>query len=129
LKNKPCKAFSEQIEVIMGKDRVKPDIFVVCMENDEFKTKGQSFLTMPTVIFEVVSKSNSTLDTIVKMELYAKFGVKEYNLVYQEGYIQQYKLTEENTYYLNKSYDLRDEYNSIELTDFKLSIKDVFDFL
>lgn len=49
--------------------------------------KGQSFLTIPTLIFEVVSPSNASLDTITKMELYAKFGIKEYNLIYQEGII------------------------------------------
>lgn len=129
LKGKDCRAFSEQIEVIMGKDRVKPDIFVVCKENNEFKKKGQSFLTIPTMIFEVVSKSNSSLDTITKMELYAKFGVKEYNLVYQEGYVQQYKLTEDETYYLNKAYDIRDEYKSIEFEDFTCRLQEIFDFL
>ncbi len=130
LKNKNCKAFSEQIEVIMGKDRVKPDIFVVCKSEDkDFEMKGQSFLTVPTVIFEVVSKSNATLDTIYKMELYARFGVKEYNLVYQEGTIQQYKLTDTETYYLNKSYDIRDIYESLELDNFKLSLQEIFDYL
>ena len=131
LKKKSCTVFSEQIEVIMGKDRVKPDVFVVCKKdgNDDFEKKGQSFLTIPSLIFEVVSKSNATLDTITKMQLYAKFGVREYNLVYQEGTIQQYTLTEEGTYYLNRSYDIRDIYESLEFKDFSLELKDVFDFL
>ncbi|MGL5616850.1 MAG: Uma2 family endonuclease [Sarcina sp.] len=65
------------MEVILENDRVKPDVFVVCKDiNKEFNKIGQSFLTIPSLIFEVVSHSNASLDTITKMELYAKAGIK-----------------------------------------------------
>lgn len=113
----------------MGSDRVKPDIFIVCIpENKEdFDMKGQSFLTIPTVIFEIVSKSNATLDTITKMELYSRFGVKEYNLVYQEGTIQQYILLDTGIYYLNKSYNINDSYKSIVFEDLEIPNLNIFD--
>ena len=127
LLGKPCDVFSEQIEVILGSDRVKPDIFVICKKGDEkVKTLGQSFLTIPSLIFEVVSPSNASLDTVTKMELYAKFGIPEYNLVYQEGEIHQYKLNEYNVYYLNKSYKIGDFYKSIELESLEIKIEDIF---
>ncbi|MGL5615472.1 MAG: Uma2 family endonuclease [Sarcina sp.] len=127
LDEKPCIVLSEQIEVILGSDRVKPDVFVVCRDKDnKFQMKGQSFLTIPTLIFEVVSPSNASLDTITKMELYAKFGIKEYNLIYQEGTIQQYKLNEYGAYYLEQSYKKDDIYKSIVMDNLEINLDKIF---
>lgn len=129
LLDKPCEVFSEQIEVILGENRVKPDVFIVCRENDSFKKIGQSFLTIPKIIFEVVSRSNVSLDTITKMELYSRFGIEEYNLVYQEGLIQQYKLITGNgtkDYYLHKAYNKEDIYKSLVMENLQIELKDIF---
>lgn len=127
LSGKPCIVLSEQIEVILGEDRVKPDVFVVCKgEENKFDTLGQSFLTIPTIIFEVVSHSNARLDTVTKMDLYAKYRIKEYNLVYQEGEIHQYKLNEYGVYYLNKSYKKDDTYKSLVFKDLEIDINNIF---
>lgn len=130
LDKKPCIVLSEQIEVLLGRDRVKPDVFVVCKDTEgKFSTKGQSFLTIPTLIFEIVSNSNASLDTITKMELYAKFGIEEYNLVYQEGIIQQYKLNEYGAYYLNNSYKNNETYVSISFKNLEIPINKIFENL
>lgn len=127
LLDKPCEVYSEQIEVILGKDRVKPDVFVVCKNKEgKFDTLGQSFVTIPTLVFEVVSQSNARLDTVTKMDLYARAGIKEYNLVYQEGNIQQYRLNEFDAYYLEKSYRIEDTYKSIVMDNLEFKISDVF---
>ena len=130
LDRKPCEVFSEQIEVLFGEngENTKPDIFVVCRnEEGDFKRKGQSFLTIPSLIFEVVSPSNSRLDTVIKMDLYSTYGVKEYCLVYQEGIIQQYRLNEEyGTYYLNAAYNLDDTYKGYVFDKFSMNLKDIF---
>lgn len=127
LDDKPCRVFTEQIEVILGENRVKPDVFVVCKDKDNKYAKvGQSLVTIPIVIFEIVSPSNAELDTIIKMNLYAKHGIKEYNLVYQEGTVIQYKLNEHGSYYLNKVYEKNDIYKSITLDNFKIDVKDIF---
>lgn len=127
LLDKPCQVFSEQIEVILGSDRVKPDVFVVCRNNNiKIQVLGQSLLTVPTLIFEVVSPSNARLDTVTKMDLYAKSGIPEYNLVYQEGEIHQYKLNEFGVYYLNHSYKNMDTYNSVVLDNLEFDLNDIF---
>ncbi|MGL4847468.1 MAG: Uma2 family endonuclease [Clostridium sp.] len=127
LDGKNCNVFTEQIEVILGENRVKPDVFVICKgEDNKYNKVGQSILTIPEVIFEVVSKSNAELDTVIKMNLYAKHGIKEYNLVYKEGSIIQYKLNEYGSYYLNKVYEENDIYEGISLEDFKMEINQVF---
>lgn len=127
---KPCRVFSEQIEVILGKDRVKPDVFVVCKDNnDKFNMRGQSFLTIPTLIFEVVSPSNASLDTVEKMSLYARYGIKEYNLVYQEGMIHQYILNEFGSYYPKNSYRMNEIYKSYAIDGLEIDLNRVFDNL
>lgn len=130
LRKKPCEVFSEQIEVILGDDRVKPDVFVVCKkENENFKKLGQSFLSIPDLVFEVVSPSNAGLDTITKMELYAKCGIKEYNLVYQEGMIHQYVLNEFGSYYPKNSYKNSDVYKSYVLEELEIDMDFIFEDL
>ena len=129
LRGKPCKVFSEQIEVILGENRVKPDVFIVCKQNDKFERIGQSFLTIPTIIFEVVSPSNASLDTVVKMDLYAKFGIKEYNLVYQDGVIHKYILNEYKNYYYDKDYRKGEKYISSSMMGLTIDTEFIFEDL
>lgn len=124
---KPCKVFSEQIEVILSENsKVKPDVFVVC-PNDEgqFKEMGQSYLTIPTLIFEVVSESNAKLDTIEKMNLYSIYGVKEYCLVYQDGRIEQYIL--HNDYYrVANVYMAKELYKSLVFENLEIDLNRIY---
>lgn len=129
LRGKPCQVFSEQIEVILGENRVKPDVFVVCKEKNEFRKVGQSFLTIPKIVFEVVSPSNASLDTIVKMDMYAKFGIKEYNLVYQDGRIYKYILNEVGDYYCESDYRKGEKYVSSAIMGLSIDTSFVFDDL
>ena len=80
-------------------------------------------------MFEIVSPSNVSLDTVIKMDLYAKHGIEEYNLVYQTGDIHQYKLSEFGSYYLNKSYRFDDEYKSLVMENLEFKINDILDGL
>ncbi|MGL5616474.1 MAG: Uma2 family endonuclease [Sarcina sp.] len=127
LYGKPCKVFSEQIEVILSEDsKVKPDIFVVCPnETGEFEELGQSYITVPILIFEVVSESNAKLDTIEKMNLYSTYGIKEYCLVYQDGRIEQYIL--HNDYYrVANVYSSKDIYKSIVFENLEIDLNRIF---
>ena len=54
---------------------VQPDLFVVC---DPEKLDGQSCNGAPDWVIEILSPSNSARDTKVKLELYRRFGVREY---------------------------------------------------
>ncbi|MGL4850592.1 MAG: Uma2 family endonuclease [Clostridium sp.] len=126
---KNCEVYSEQIELLLGEDKFKPDVFVVCpKDNDEIKRKGESILEIPTIIFEVVSDSNASLDTIKKMYLYAVHGVKEYNLIYQDGTLTQYKLYED--YYRPfRIYNRNEVYKSIEMEDLEIDLNRIFYFI
>lgn len=124
---KTCKVFSEQIEVILNENsKVKPDVFVVCPKEDgKFEEAGQSYLTVPTLIFEVVSESNAKLDTIEKMNLYSIYGVEEYCLVYQDGRIEQYIL--HNDYYrVSNIYNNTDRYKSVVFKDLEIDLNRIY---
>ena len=96
-----CKVFHEAIEVRLedkNKDELykyKPDAFVIC---GDYKKSGETVLDVPKIIFEVVSPKYDTHDTITKRLVYEKFGVLEYNIIFQNGDIIQYFLDEEKTY-------------------------------
>ena len=57
---------------------VQPDIFVVC-DNSKFDEHG--CVGAPDWIIEILSPSNSDRDTVEKLALYAKTGVREYWIV------------------------------------------------
>ena len=122
---KPCDVYSEQIEVILEKSKIKPDVFVVCPKDNTIETKGESILTVPSLIIEVVSKSNASLDTLTKMELYARYGVEEYCLIYQDGSLVQLKL-EENLFRTIKVYGKNDIYKSIKFEGLEIDLSRIF---
>lgn len=124
-RDKSCEVYSEQIEVILGENKVKPDIFVVCGKDEKISSKGESILTTPTLIMEVVSKSNASLDTITKMDLYARYEIPEYCLVYQDGSIVQ-MILEDGIYRANKIYDKDSIYISSAFPEIKINLAEIF---
>lgn len=125
-KGSKCEPFDGQIEVIFqSKDELykyKPDIFVMC---ENATTKGESFTSVPKIIFEVVSKSTASHDYITKLAVYQKFKVEEYNIVEQSGKIIQYSLLD-NQYIISDVYKNEDEYVSTVFTDLKISLKEIY---
>ena len=57
---------------------VQPDVFVVC---DKSKFDEHGCVGAPDWIIEILSPGNSNHDTVVKLELYMKTGVREYWIV------------------------------------------------
>ncbi|WP_297712369.1 Uma2 family endonuclease [Clostridium sp.] len=121
-----CEPFDEQIEVIFqNKDEIykyKPDIFVMC---ENATRKGESFTSIPKIIFEVVSKSTASHDYITKLAVYQKFKVEEYNIVEQSGKIIQYSLVD-NQYVISEVYKNDDDYVSTVFSDLKISLKEIY---
>ena len=119
-----CEPFDEQIEVIFqNKDELykyKPDIFVMC---ENATRKGESFTSVPKIIFEVVSNSTASNDYITKLAVYLK--VEEYNIVEQSGKIIQYSLVD-NQYIIADVYKNDDEYVSTVFNDLKISLKEIY---
>ena len=60
------------------KNTVQPDVFVVC-DRDKFDEHG--CVGAPDWVIEILSPGNSNHDTVVKLGLYMKTGVREYWIV------------------------------------------------
>lgn len=78
LEGKPCKVYYELDVVFDDETLVKPDVFVVC---DKSKLKENNIKGAPDLIVEVLSPATSKRDKKLKLEIYRKFGVKEYWIV------------------------------------------------
>ncbi len=118
------------MEIILGADekyKFKPDVFIVC-KNDIDAMKGESYTTPPKVIFEVVSpgKEDIKRDKQLKYNVYEEYGVLEYNIVEQNGFIHQHALIDDY-YQIINTYKNDDEYVSSVFTDLKISLKDIFE--
>jgi len=78
LKNKKCEVL-ETFNVFLDEDNVfRPDIMIVC---DKSKLSANGYNGAPDFIIEVLSKSTKIIDKGIKLDLYMKYGVKEYWIV------------------------------------------------
>ena len=76
-----CRAYPAPFAVKLkksGKTIVEPDISVIC---DQSKLTDRGCTGAPDWIIEIVSPSNSSHDYILKLNLYANAGVREYWIV------------------------------------------------
>lgn len=76
-----CRIYPAPFAVRLREDRktiVEPDISVICDRN---KLTDRGCIGAPDWIIEIVSPGNSSHDYIVKLNLYADAGVREYWIV------------------------------------------------
>ena len=102
-----CRVYPAPFAVNLMKDRktiVEPDISVICDKN---KLTNRGCTGAPDWIIEIVSPGNSSNDYILKLNLYANAGVREYWIVdpYKEC-IFVYHL--EENYFEVETYTFRD---------------------
>lgn len=80
-KGGPCRVYPAPFAVQLKKEKatiVEPDISVICDKN---KLTERGCNGAPDWIIEIVSPSNSSNDYILKLNLYANAGVREYWIV------------------------------------------------
>jgi Uma2 family endonuclease len=83
-KDKPCRHVVAPYDILLTNEQegvahsVQPDISVVC-ERSCMKEHG--YEGVPTLVVEVLSPSTASKDFIKKMDLYMRFGVREYWIV------------------------------------------------
>ncbi len=92
---------------------------------EDAKTLGESFISSPKIIFEVVSEKYSDNDYFIKARIYQKFKVLEYNIVEPNGSITQYSLID-NVYKTPKVFNKEDTYISTVFEDLKFNLSDIF---
>ncbi len=131
--SKKCEVYTAPFDVrLVEKDKtndkeiinvVQPDISVIC---DLSKLDDRGCLGAPDLIIEILSPSSSKTDLKDKYQLYEKFGVKEYWIVYPDAQvIYQYVL--EKGKYMQKGIFVQDEKITAHIfPDLEIDLKDVF---
>ncbi len=79
------RVFSSPIDVILGgqtdaENVVQPDILFIAKDRLDIITET-NILGTPDLMVEVLSASSMRRDRVDNMEIYAKFGVKEYWII------------------------------------------------
>lgn len=76
--------FNAPLDVIFeeGINRVQPDLIYISNENKDIIKDW--IRGVPDLLVEVVSKGSFYIDTVDKKEIYQKYGVKEYWIVFPE---------------------------------------------
>lgn len=130
--NDKCEVFMAPLDVRLSKDKVndtdietvvQPDILVVCDKN---KVDDRGCNGAPDFIIEIVSPSTVYKDTVVKLNLYEKYGIKEYWIVYpEEQIITVYTLNGEK-YEKPKVYKYEDKVKSIFFNNLEFESNTVF---
>jgi Uma2 family endonuclease len=83
------------MDVLLGSDVLQPDLIFILSDRASIVVEGKIQGT-PDVVFEIISPSNAFKDTKIKFDIYEKFGVKEYFIVYPDDKtVVKYVLIEE----------------------------------
>jgi len=113
---KKCNAVIEMDLELSNDTVVKPDSMVICYQPKDKLTSP------PEIVFEVVSKSSSRRDEILKFDLYQSEAIKYYILVYPDNKkAKVYKLID---FKYQKVGDFNDETYKFETKDCNID----FDF-
>jgi len=103
LEGKQCKVFYAPFDVRLNAEInddtvVQPDIIIICDHSIMDKTgcKGA-----PDMVVEILSPSSGNSDTVVKLNLYQKTGVREYWIIDPETRLTHVYILENGHYHLS----------------------------
>lgn len=122
LKNTPCDTFASDIKLKIGDlATFYPDVMVTCEQDNE----NDYYITKPTIIVEVLSKSTRRTDETTKRQLYQTLpSLKEYVLIEQD--IVDIEICRSNNHWQPEHYFMGDEitFEAIDLTVF---VNDIYE--
>lgn len=130
LRGKRCRVFVAPLDVKLSGNPddkkeynvVEPDIMIVC---DPTKINKKNIQGAPNMIIEIVLPNNPAHDKLVKLNLYQKFGVKEYWIVsLEDQIISVFLLNDENIYTIPKAYYLDEKVKVNVLDDCYIDLKE-----
>jgi len=122
---KKCRAFIAPMDVkLSDEDVVQPDLLVVC---DPSQIKGH-IEGPPSLVVEIVSPGSARMDRVIKPELYARFGVKEYWIVTPFPCTVEVFLLDGERYVFWKGFTEEDVLSSPSYPDLQIELKGVFAF-
>jgi Uma2 family endonuclease len=124
-KQKSCRLFNAPMDVKLSDfDVVQPDLLVVC---DPSQVKA-TIEGPPALVIEILSEHSIQHDRIRKMELYARYGVKEYWIVTPFPSLVEIYLLQGERYVRWNAYAREDELTSPSFPGLSVNLQNVFDF-
>lgn len=130
LEGKGCEVFQAPYDIelakegIEGKNIVIPDLSVICDKSGFTENK---YIGVPSLIIEILSPSNQAHDLITKLNLYMKYGVKEYWIINpMKDAITVYVLNNEGLYEQADIKVSKGMVESVYLKGFSLDLEYIF---
>ena len=119
-----CDIYEAPTDVVLDEyNVVQPDIFIVCDKN---KITEDNIKGSPDLIIEIVSKATAYKDTKIKKDLYERFGVKEYILIYPELEIAERFLLKRGKYGVPERFNW-DEVLKLKTFEIEINLWDIFE--
>lgn len=130
LLGKSCEVFSAPYDIELKRDCIEgtkiviPDLSVIC---DKRGFTDSKYVGVPSLIVEILSTSNQSHDLVTKLNLYMKYGVKEYWIVNPMlESINVYTLNNEGLYEQFDSKSERGVIKSKILEKFMVDLEELF---
>ena len=121
--------FAAPTEVILtdpeGINIVQPDIIFVSKEREHIITRP-NIQAAPDLLVEVLSPSTCRRDRTIKLDLYARHGVKEYWLADPDAQTVTVMLLKDGKYEVVGNYGIEDTLTSPTLEGFSVSLSRIF---
>jgi Uma2 family endonuclease len=125
-KGKPCQVLDAPLDVVLSEeDVVQPDLLVVC---DKSQIKRTHIEGAPALVVEIVSENSSMRDRLLKLNLYARSGVKEYWIVTPFPSMVEVLSLSNGKYVVQHVFGKDDALVSPSFRDLAITLADVFDF-
>lgn len=125
-KGKSCQVFVSPMDVVLDEqDVVQPDLLVVCDPKQITRTHIER---APILVVEILSPNSAGIDRLLKLNLYARAGVKEYWIVTPVPSLVEVLVLEGNRYVVHNVFGKDDTLTSPTFPELQVTLKDVFDF-
>lgn len=123
--NNTCYTGLAPMDVILDDfNVVQPDVLLVC---DRDKITEKNIKGAPDLVIEVISPSTGLKDRREKKNLYERFGVKEYIIVFPESdYVEVYTLNDQGRFDGQVLFNW-DETLHLKTLDIELNLWEIFD--
>jgi len=123
---KKCQIGLSPLDVRLSEeDVVQPDLLVICDPNQIKRTHVEG---APTLVIEILSPSSASRDRLLKLNLYARAGVKEYWIVTPYPSLVEVFVLEGGRYVVHHVFGNEDTLTSPTFLELKISLAEVFNF-
>lgn len=118
--------FISPLDVILeeGVNRLQPDLILIKKEN--LHIVRDWIRGVPDLVVEIASEGSITVDSVIKKEIYERYGVGEFWLIFPEGKTIQVYSLEDKRYKLFSFAEIDGIVRSKTIAGLEIDVKEVF---